>query len=407
MVVTLHLRKRILSFIILMWAFNSFGQTTSVSGRITDANSGEEISFASVFLGNSSTGSQSNSAGYYNLKNIKPGKYDLIVKFIGYQTFTQDISCDVKDQEINIRLIRDSLKLAEIVIRPDPDQARNYAIFKREFIGTSAIALSSKILNPDVVRVSYEPGRLLEASSDDFLIIENKHLGYRIKYLLNEFTRTFIPGEFNAGMLYFEGVAYFEKMKGTKSKVKQWKKNRLDTYRGSSMHFYRSLVRNNYRQEGFSIYRLIKKDNQDRPADSIINSKINRFRQDLTLAGKDSTAFWHAKKRLPKQFDYLLKDTLPVKEIMLKTDQNDIFALHFQDNLYITYKGKLVENHNSDVYRPLDMGDVAVTILTLKEKYALFDTNGIIVNPKSIAVEGFWYSKISSMLPHDYDPEEN
>lgn len=91
------------------------------------------------------------------------------------------------------------------------------------------------------------------AGADDFLIIENPNLGYRIKYLLKTF-------QYNkqAQVTAYDGEVVFEEMQGSKSQKEHWAKNRLHVYNGSVMHYLRSVFANTTQQEGFITRQLYK-----------------------------------------------------------------------------------------------------------------------------------------------------
>ena len=139
------------------------------------------------------------------------------------------------------------------------EKARLYDMFKSLFLGYSPYTDQCKILNPDVINIDYDKStRTLTATSSDFIEIENRALGYKIKYLLSSFSN-----DEKERMLYFEGSALFEELKGTKHQERAWQKNRLDVYKGSSMHFLRSLVSNDIYEQGFKVLRLVRKINPD------------------------------------------------------------------------------------------------------------------------------------------------
>jgi hypothetical protein len=75
-----------------------------------------------------------------------------------------------------------------VTIISNADWKKNYEQFKKDFIGTNDNAKFCKILNPRVLDlIYYRKTQTLEASTDEFLVMENDALGYRTKFLLNEF----------------------------------------------------------------------------------------------------------------------------------------------------------------------------------------------------------------------------
>jgi len=73
----------LISFISL-YSFVCAGVTGKVSGRITNADSGEPLIGANVILKGTVLGAASDLDGYYSILNVRPGYYDLQVNMIGF-----------------------------------------------------------------------------------------------------------------------------------------------------------------------------------------------------------------------------------------------------------------------------------------------------------------------------------
>ncbi len=90
-------------------------ETGIITGRITDAGSGEPLAGATVVL-NDSIGVSSDSDGLYAL-NLLPGDYSVSFQFVGYRSITREISLFEKDTVwINIALDVKIRILDEIVV---------------------------------------------------------------------------------------------------------------------------------------------------------------------------------------------------------------------------------------------------------------------------------------------------
>ncbi|MET3978674.1 hypothetical protein ABIB62_001243 [Mucilaginibacter sp. UYP25] len=64
-------------------------------------------------------------------------------------------------------------------------------------------------------------------------------------------------------------------------------------------------------------------------------------------------------------------------------------------------------DQGSNTYQSLSMPNYLTSIIYFAEPYALFDSNGIIINPAAINFECNWAkSRFAEMLPVDYTPEE-
>jgi hypothetical protein len=364
--------KRLLLFISLL-PLTCFAQIT-ITGKLTNATDKRSVADASVFLSNATVGNKSATDGTFILRHVKPGQYELVVTVLGFETYRQMVMAAGDNLILpDIQLTPKTNQLKEVVIKPDPDWEWKYDVFKREFLGSSELAKECKILNPEMVDLEYDKAtRTLTGSSYDFLEVENKALGYKVKYLLSKFTKNN-----KSGLLYFEGSTLFEDMKGTPKQHRRWLKNRRIAYEGSSMHFLRAVVGDNVEGNGFKILRLIRKPNPG----------YNGFND--------------------KYFQTLVNVPLKTIEYTSITDVKGMFALKFTDCLYLMYTKKRDNSPDNKVIQSLTMPNYLTTILSFEEPYTLFDSNGVIQNPASINFEGNWgKSRVAEMLPVDYSPEE-
>lgn len=60
----------------------------------------------------------------------------------------------------------------------------------------------------------------------------------------------------------YNGYVLFENLKGTASQEKEWRKEKINVYKGSQMHFLRALLSNSLDEEGF---RVLLKANYNNP----------------------------------------------------------------------------------------------------------------------------------------------
>ncbi|RYY36821.1 MAG: carboxypeptidase-like regulatory domain-containing protein [Sphingobacteriaceae bacterium] len=362
-------------FFILLFLFPAlaFAQV-KISGRIINSIDNKPIEKASIFLANATVGNSSNNEGNFTLFNVKPGQYEVVVSVLGFEAHHMMVMVNNADINLyDIKLIPKSIALKEVSVTPDNKWFEKYRLFKYEFLGPSKLAAKCKILNPEVLSLQYEEGNknVLTGSSDEFLQIENQELGYRIKYLLSKFIRN---GK--TGLVYYEGSPLFEEMKGKPSKIKKWKKKRLEVYKGSGMHFLRSVLASRLAEEGFEVRRLI------RPTDS-------------------------AKRTMFGNVQMLVKTPLTVNDFTRLTDQHGLYALAFDNHLYVIYTKRRVRYNFRPVYMPKDAPDYATSIIGFEDKYGFFDSNGVIVNPAGVIFEGTWAGqRMAEMLPIDYVPTE-
>ena len=384
-------------------AFTGYAQH-SITGKVNDIYNKQPVVKASVFLSNTTVGGTTGDDGSYSLTNVKPGQYDMIVSAVGYETVQKTVLVNGQLNIPYIELTPKTITLNAVVVKPDPEREQNYKIFKQEFFGPTDFALQCKILNPEVLDLDFDKAsRTLTAKSSDYLIIENKALGYRLRYLLITFSK-----DFSAGWLFYQGNVLFEPLSGKPGQVRKWYKNRLVAYQGSCEHYLRSVIGINAENEGFKTLRLMRKPNPQRPADSVIQAKIKQFAPKTNSKYfdiNDSLRYWNAQKRLPKTVDYLVTRPLRPDSLVKRTNVNGLYALSFNDILYVLYTKKKSDDSYSN--RPLNAPDNLTSSMTFKEQYAFFDNNGVIANPTAIVFEGNWgTNRIAKLLPIDYDPKE-
>jgi len=388
---------------ILLSSLSSYAQY-SITGKVIDIYNKAPIVKASVFLSNTTVGGSTGEDGSFNLTNVKPGQYDMIISAVGYETLHKTV---LVDRLLNIpytELTPKTIALNAVVVKPDPEREQNYKIFKEEFYGPTEFALQCKILNPEVLDLEFDKAkRTLNAKSSEFLIIENKALGYRLHYQLITFVK-----DYKTGSLFYQGNVLFEPLQGKSSQMRKWYKNRLVAYQGSCEHYLRSVIGMNTANEGFKTLRLMRKPNPQRPADSLIKAKMKQFSPKTNTGHfilSDSLIYWNTQNRLPKTVDYLVTKPLRPDSLVKPTDVNGIFAIAFDDMLYVLYTKK--KSDESYPNRPLNAPDNLTSVVTFKEAYAFFDRNGVIANATAVIFEGDWgTNRIAKLLPVDYDPKE-
>lgn len=329
-----------------------------ITGKIIDSADKKPIPGASVFLSNASVGTATVADGTFTLENVRGGQYDLVISMLGFGTYKKTllITDNISLPPVTIAVKVNSIK--EVNVHPDPEWERNYETFRAEFLGRSDYAKACKILNPELLDIQSDTKthRLL-ASSSDYIIIENKALGYRVKYMLNVFEHNY-----KTNILYFAGDASFENVKGTIVQQRKWEKARLKVYKGSSMHFLRDVIANDLKDEGFEVRRLIRAPNPQAQKNVFVSPYLETLIKRPLLTAGDFTS---------------------------KTDKKGLFALVYKDCLHVSY------------------GSHDPTNIILTQPYALFDNNGIFTDPSAELFEGAWgKSRIAEMLPVDYEPPQ-
>jgi outer membrane receptor for ferrienterochelin and colicins len=107
---------RTIILVVSIFIFSStYSQEVTLSGFVTSENS--PALFVNIYLKNTELGTSSNENGWYELKNIPPGKYTLIASTIGYIKFSQSITIKKgQEQLIDIDLKPSIESLDEMVV---------------------------------------------------------------------------------------------------------------------------------------------------------------------------------------------------------------------------------------------------------------------------------------------------
>lgn len=404
------IHKLFLLMLFLGIAIQSDAQTFSISGTVRDKQG--TLPGASIYLSNYKNATSTNSDGKFVLSGLKPGNYDVLVQMMGYLPFTKNVI--ISDRSVNIEIVLkdNTVMLNEVVIRTDPNRERYLNMFKEFFIGKTPNAEKCKILNPAVLNIDYDgDARTLTVKSNDFLIIENKALGYKLRYMLQ-----FFEYNYNTRIVYYAGLPTFEDLKGSKSKMRGWVKNREAAYYGSSQQFFKSLYAGTSKEDGFIINKMIKVPNDQRPPDSIINKNIKRLSKSLRgtiplpgSSASDSLMYWSKVKNMPAHINILNRAEV-LTDTLVRQDYKNLKTMNFKDQLYVMYtkERESVDFTNfsgHSVNRPLDIPNYEISIINMLQAPLHFYENGGIYEAKSILYEGYWaYEKIADMVPMDYIP---
>ena len=157
------------SLVVLVFAASfALAQIGTVKGTITDAQTGEALVGANVFLEKTSFGAATDVNGVYTIQNVLQGNYTLVVSYIGYEPFRRAISVKSdRTTTLDIKLSPSAVTLSGVVVTAIGTRV------EREKMGTSVSSVNAASLSTvgvhDVV-TSLEakgPGiQTLETTSD-------------------------------------------------------------------------------------------------------------------------------------------------------------------------------------------------------------------------------------------------
>lgn len=121
----------------LLYATPLIAQTGGLSGIITDNETGETLPGANIFIQELSRGAATDLEGYYEIKSIPVGTYQVRVSLIGYVPQTVEITVESSEVDLNISLKADILGLEEVIVT-------GYTTVKKREITGSIASVSAK-----------------------------------------------------------------------------------------------------------------------------------------------------------------------------------------------------------------------------------------------------------------------
>jgi hypothetical protein len=350
---------------LLFLSITAFGQRRfDISGKVSDEK-GVAVKGAVVFISGSEKVTTTDDEGKFIFYSVDAGTYQLMVQLLGYYPFTQNVLLQVRPIDLEISLKVKSIMLNTVKIGGEGNWAKNYEIFKAQFLGNSDNAKQCEILNPRVLSFG-SIKKVLTAEADEFLIVENKRLGYRIHYLLKDFQ--FNPAN---GITKYDGDTRFEPLDGPDKVKTVWAKNRLKAYSGSLMHFLRAVYNNKVLEEGFVANQL--------------------------YSGEFSTGV------------NLYANPRPVKFDTIVTVIDTSFISAKFTSLYVTFnknKAAWLLNHTkADTVQKQLVMDPSGSIVKLYLKEAILDSKGSFVDYRTFLLQGIWgRRRIGDQLPFEYQP---
>jgi hypothetical protein len=111
------------TFLLILAYFTSFSQIATIKGRVYSQNEGG-ISHASIRLANSNIATLADNNGYFTLKKVPYGQYDLVVSSVEIETRSIKINVNQAHTEIPVVVKHKSLDLAEVNVVQKPKKEK-------------------------------------------------------------------------------------------------------------------------------------------------------------------------------------------------------------------------------------------------------------------------------------------
>ena len=350
--------------LLLTWSFLlatlwAAAQST-VTGKITDMETGLPLEGASVFAQNTTRGAITDKEGFYRLR-LEKGGYELIVSFTGYESRTINFEA-VTDREFNLALQKADNSMSEIVIRSSNEVLDGWEkygqFFIDHFIGTTTNADSCTLLNPQALKFFYyKRSDRLKVLATEPLQIQNRALGYNIRYELDSFVYHY-PTKLNS----YKGNCLFTAMEGSYDQMDRWDEARREAYAGSRLHFLRAYYDSALQKEGFTVDVLSTRS--ARKFDRLINPYDSLY--------------------------YFFDDSTGNAELWFPVKASITYVKKAPEPKYLTYAGL-----------PADV-PMQISYIDLKDGIIIM-RNGYFTDQKSWVNQGYWsWKNLADALPYDY-----
>jgi hypothetical protein len=263
-------------------------QAGLVAGVVLDADTGAPLPGANVYIAHSQRGAATDAGGGFTLRSIPAGSHELVASMIGFETAVQPVTVQARDSLfIRFELSGKVYEQGELVVRAEQprDFEQNLKKFKRLFLGVSDYARACELVNPYVLDFeASKSGSYFRATAGEPLIVDNRALGYRVTYNLQDFHKDELDPA--TDILRYMGQPFFEELVPRDERErKRWADRRQQTYLGSFRHFLQAMVAGEAEAEGFQvdfIDRLPRGRNLNIggdtvPADSLITTALTDY----------------------------------------------------------------------------------------------------------------------------------
>lgn len=400
-----------------------------ITGKIIDGVTREPLGGATVYVDQTKLMTQSDARGIFSLGGVAPGA-TVIISYTGYAKLSS-IAGNTKDTVV-YELFASGGALDNVVLKAKTkDTWQKWGkLFLNILIGKD-MDKECVLMNPDDVWFQFDKKQmLLRAWARKPLQVENKMLGYVMHIDFDSLAYSLVKGNITYTMTeYFEFIN-----EGDEGRQRTIAANRLRAYRGSRMHFARSLYRANLREEGFNLYQYKGSFNSEKSRVEMLLLKTQAERGlsevmetgnkvDMATFGKDSALYFN---KVLNQPGYFFQDSLPVAigQRWKKASGNNANFRLGTDSILLVYRDPENSSLPEKVLRKwMRMKEPGFALTSydfiqagaVPEKYSLMyllsgenitiRENGFIENNLNLFYEGFLAdNRLAYDLPWDYDP---
>ena len=409
----------LLFFICCLGAFSQ----AVLKGKVISEETQKPLASVSVYLNNTSLGSVTSEDGVFIIRGIPSGKFRLVASCVGFETYVNMIDPRTVGKDFVISLKPKAEELQSFsVTPPEPDGWKKWGkLFTELFIGDTPGSNDCKLTNPEVIKFRMNSDNTLTAYAKEPLQIVNYKLGYEIKYKLEEFQY-----DFNIKLVNYSGYAFFTDM-GLKypNRVRRYDDARLETYKGSFLHFKRAFFANELDAQGFELRSLgnISNPEKDRAKQvlsmhhngQVVDTVESQLGYEMGPGGViqnlrttthtvDSTDYF---KKMLLEPDSVISHQLISSDSIGFAADSTVAGMYFKDSLEVSYKFKTIPNRYRLLNKDHKHETFPVSQFVFVNKRPIYILNsGYHYKPFDLKITGYWAwaENISTLLPFDYRP---
>lgn len=378
-----------------------------ITGQVVDAVTKAPLQYANVFIDNSSFGVATDLDGNFRIENVPNIRAQLVVSFVGYRPKQIPISINDPTNQLSIEMEPNARNLETITIispkkiKRSKEERKFLKRFKIDFLGRSAYSKDCRILNPYVLNFESlnDSTDGYNVTASDVIEVENKAMGYRISFKLDEF-------KYENGIVRKKGQSQFTELDPRSRKQnKKWVDARKLAYYGSDIHFLNSLLMDQLQKEGFRV--------------NIVRYDSANFEYTSPLNPPDLSEIFSVEST-NHLFQYQLKTKFDIEITYTKEYEIEEYVKLYRTKSkngnyrYTDQKSRssiiLSDNQKLQSYREtgIDISSVPLyqkTVISFNNRAPIISIPGYFNNVNDVVYLGWWtWGGFSEMLPLNYRP---
>lgn len=307
-----------LSFIVFSLSLNA----QRLTAKVVDENN-QPLIGATVYFDGTTRGVITDMDGVFNIN--RPENLNNPILVITYLSYKNIFESDIDNLKAVYQLQPQPENLDTVNLYSSPFSRKDMMkVFKKYFLGDGKAARRCEIENLDDIILYYVvKDNTLYAKSTNLIVVNNKYLGYKVRFDLKDFqvkynykslSEQYLKRSFYAGFSFFEDI----------NPKKEYK--RIKTYKGSLRHFFKSLINEELESTKFKVgYKSFVR----KPEDVFDVKKIDDVMHQVSL--KSSVIKLFRGRPIPTRIILKYKN----KNSTLKFNKNEFRVDNFGNNIDI------------------------------------------------------------------------